>query len=215
MALTWPDALPRPEPRVLITAAAALGVLVLVGGGIWFWQASAESQASAAYAAALTRAHVAATRNAPAEARATAVRELEATLASYPSAGLAAQAALELGGLRFTDGQYGPARSAYEISAARAGSGTLRALARTGLGAAWEAERNFANAAEAYRTALADLKPKEFLYEDTLLNLARVQELGGKKDDAIASYRRLLKDVPQTRRGEDVRARLASLGATP
>jgi tetratricopeptide (TPR) repeat protein len=168
-----------------------------------------------AYSAALTRVATASAKTAPPEVRATAVRELETVLASYPSGGMAAQAALELAGLRYADRQYAQARSAYEIAAARAGSGTLRALARAGIAGTWEAERNFGNAAEAYRAVLADLKPKEFLYEDTMVDLARVLELGGKKDDAIATYRRLLKDVPQSKRAEDVRARLASLGAAP
>lgn len=215
MALTWTDRLPRPDPRMTLLVAAAVLVLALVAGGIWYWQAAAESRAAMAYSAALTRVSAATARTATPEARAAAVRELETVLASHPSGGMAAQAALELGGLRYTDRQYAQARSAYEIAAARAGSGTLRALARAGIAAAWEAERDFAKAADAYRAVLGDLKPKEFLYEDMLVDLARVLELGGKKDDAIATYRRLLKDVPQTKRAEDVRARLASLGATP
>ena len=51
--------------------------------------------------------------------------------------------------------------------------------------------------------------------EDALIDQARSLELAGKKDDAIAAYRRVLKDVPTARRADDVRSRLASLGASP
>ena len=216
MALSWSERLPQPDARKLSIAAAAVLAVLLAGVGGWYWYAAAESRAAAAYAVAMTRAGSVLTRSNPApEVRAAAIKDLEAALAAYPSASMAAQAALELGSLRYTDRQYGPARAAYQIAAGRSGAGTLRALARVGVAATWEAERNFGNAIEAYQTALNDLRPKEFLFEDTLVDLARVQELSGKKDEAIATYRRLLKDVPQTRRLEDVRARMASLGATP
>ena len=216
MALSWRERLPHPDTRTVSIAAAAVLAVLVVGVGAWYWYAAAESRAASAYAAALTRAGSVLTRNNPApEARANAIKDLEAALAAYPSASLASQAALELGSLRYADRQYGPARAAYQIAAGRSGSGTLRALGRVGVAATWEAERNFGNAIEAYQAALGDLKPKEFLFEDTLVDLARVQELSGKKDEAIATYRRLLKEVPQTRRLEDVRTRMASLGATP
>ena len=213
--LAWPDRLAFLDRRTVVTAALVVVAAAVIAGGIWFWLSAEERRASAAYASAMVRLGTARARNAPPEARATAARELETALSSYPSATMAAQAAFELGSLRFADRQYAQARSVWEVAVARAGSPTLRALARAGIGGTWEAERNFANAIQAYQAALGDLKPKAFLYEDTLIDLGRAQELAGKKDDAVATYRRLLKDVPQTRRGEDVRARLASLGATP
>ena len=45
------------------------------------------------------------------------------------------------------------------------------------------------------------------------MDLARAQELSGKKSEAADTYRRLLKDVPASRRADDVKARLAALGA--
>jgi TolA-binding protein len=50
---------------------------------------------------------------------------------------------------------------------------------------------------------------------DLLLDLARVYELGGKKDAAVETYRKVLKEVPETPRADEARARLARLGATP
>ena len=215
ITLSWTDRLAFVNRRAVIAAALVVIAVAVIAGAVWFWLSAEERRASAAYATAMVRLGSARTRNAPPEARTAAARELEAALASYPSAAMAAQAAFELGSLRFADRQYAQARSAWEVALARAGAPTLRALARAGIGGTWEAERNFANAIQAYQAALSDLKPKEFLYEDTLIDLGRVQELANKKDDAVGTYRRLLKDVPQTRRAEDVRARLASLGATP
>ncbi|MGH7393193.1 MAG: tetratricopeptide repeat protein, partial [Candidatus Rokuibacteriota bacterium] len=92
---------------------------------------------------------------------------------------------------------------------------TVRTLARAGIGYAWEGEQNWAKAAEAFQAALADLKPGDFHYEELLIDLARVQEVGGQKPAAIDTYRRLLKEVPGSLRADDVRTRLASLGAAP
>lgn len=211
----WIERYVVPYRRVAIVAVlAALGLAAVVAG-VWYWQAAEERRATATYASALARLASAGGRELAPEARAAAARDLEAALQAYPSASMAAQAAFELAGLRFADRQYAQARSAYEVALARAVSRTLRTLARLGIATTWEAERNFAKAVEAYQAALADLGPNDFQYEDTLLSLARSQELGGRRDDAVQTYRRVLKDVPKTSRTDEVRARLASLGATP
>jgi hypothetical protein len=57
-----------------------------------------------------------------------------------------------------------------------------------------------------------ELDPRSFLYEEALMDQARCLEMAGKKDEAIAAYERLLKEVPTAKRAEDVRTRLASLG---
>jgi hypothetical protein len=44
------------------------------------------------------------------------------------------------------------------------------------------------------------------------MDLARAQELSGKKSEAADTYRRLLKEVPGSRRADDVKTRLAALG---
>ena len=128
---------------------------------------------------------------------------------------MALQAAQLLGNLRFASGQYEGARAAYQVTIARAGAGTMATLARAGIGYAWEAERKLPEATQAFEAVLADLKPTSFYYEELLSDLARVQERSGKKDAAIATYRRILKDLPKSPRAPEVRARLASLGATP
>lgn len=204
-----------PSRRTLLVTALVVLAVIAVGLGIWYWQAAEEQRAASTYAAALARLSTARAREATPEARVAAAQSLESALQAYPSASMAGQAAFELGGLRYADRQYAQARSAYEIAVARAEAPTLRTLARLGVASTWEAERDFAKAIDGYQAVLATLGPKDFQYEETLIDLARVQEVSGKKDDAIQTYRRLLKDVPNTRRAEDVRTRMASLGASP
>ena len=112
-------------------------------------------------------------------------------------------------------GAYAGARGAWEIALARAADApTLRTLARASIGYAWEAERKYGSAAEAYRAALAGLQPKDFLYEQLLVSLGRVQEVTGQMAEAVATYRRVLAEVPQARQADQVRARLLALGAS-
>jgi tetratricopeptide (TPR) repeat protein len=198
---------------LVATAAGIVGVAAIVTGG-WFWYAAEQSRAMVAYAEAMARVRAAQAPQATAQARAAAVRDLEATLARYPSAGAAPQAAYQLAGLRYDAGDYPGARGAYEIVLARGSSGTLRTLAQAALGYTWEAERNYQKAIDAYSTAVANRGPKDFYYESLLIDLARVQELAGRKAEAVATYQRLLKELPQARRAEEIRARLMSLGAS-
>jgi TolA-binding protein len=51
----------------------------------------------------------------------------------------------------------------------------------------------------------------QFFFEDAQLDLARAQALAGKPTEAVATYERVLKDVPDTRRAADIRARIAAL----
>lgn len=203
-----------PPWRTLAIAAASLIALGLLGFGAWAWNASQQGRAAAAYAETLAK-HRAAEGAVSPEARETAMRDLERVLAEYPSHAMAGHAAYMLGNLRFTSGQHDRARAAYQVAIARSSGGTIATLARAGTGYAWEAERKLPEAAQAFETAVADLKPGAFYYEELLSDLARVQEQSGKKDAAIATYRRMLKDLPRSARAPEIRTRLASLGAVP
>ena len=204
-----------PTWRTLAIIAAAVAAVLLLGLGGWLWTSVQQQRGMAAYTETLARARQGEGPAASTEARLQAIRELEGVLARYPSNAMAAQAAYELGNLRFAANEYDKARAAYRVTIAKTGSGTLGTLARAGIGYAWEAERKFAEALEAYQAALADLKSAAFYYEGLLVDLARAQELIGKRDEAIVTYRRILKDLPRSPRTDDVRNRLASLGATP
>ena len=202
----------RPNPRVLVMVGLSLVVLVLVIGGAWFWTSAQAERAQAVHADALAQAAVARSPEAPAAAKIAAVSALESALAQAPGAALAAQSAYELGNLRFDTGQYTTARAAYEIAHGRASGPTIRTLANAGIASTWEAERNFPKAVDAYTAAISGTQPGQFYYEDLVIGLGRSQELAGRRDDAIATYKRLLKDMPKLRREDEVRGRLASLG---
>jgi len=201
-----------PSRRTLFVLAGAVLAVLVLGGAAWFWYAAEQSRARAAYADVMVRVAAAEGPQATAEARTAAARDLEAILARYPSAAAVPQMAYQLGNVRYGAGQYAAARAAYEVVLARGATGTLRTLAQVGRGYTWEAERDWAKAMDAYRAALATLGPKDFYYEALLVDLARTQELAGRKDEAVETYRRLLKELPQARRGEEVRARLMRLG---
>jgi tetratricopeptide (TPR) repeat protein len=205
----------RPTRSTLAITAGVVVVLGLMATGVWFWNAAQVQRGSAAYAAALLRARQAEVPEAPAEVKARALGDLERVLAEYPSHPMAAEAAYVLGNLRFAGGQYDKARAAWQVVVTRSGGGTLGTMARAGIGYAWETERKFTEAAQVYEAGLARLKPTDFYYEEILFDLARVQELTGKKDAAIATYRRILKDVPKSVRVEEIRTQLANLGAGP
>jgi tetratricopeptide (TPR) repeat protein len=202
------------SPRTLLFGA--LGVLVLGGlaAGVWLWAEARDRRAVAVYAEPLSRLATARTALTP-EARATLAQELEAALAQYPSASLAPEAAYELGNLRFAERDWARARGAWEVVRAHAQSPTLRTLAAAGIGYAWEGEGKLKEARDAYGRALGAIKPGAFYFEELLMAQARVQELSGDKAGAVETYRRLLRDVPTSLRADDVRSRLASLGATP
>ena len=201
-----------PSRRTLLVLAGAVLAVLVLGGAAWVWYAADQSRARAAYADVMVRVAAAEGPQATAEARTAAARDLEAILARYPSAAAVPQMAYQLGNVRYGAGQYAAARAAYEVVLARGATGTLRTLAQVGRGYTWEAERDWAKAMDAYRAALARLGPKDFYYEALLVDLARTQELAGRKDEAVETYRRILKELPQARRGEEVRARLMRLG---
>lgn len=202
-----------PSRRTLLILAGAL-LLVLVGGAAGtVWYVRSARAAAAAYAGALTRVQLSRTNAPSPEASAAAVRQLETTLQQYPSGRLAPDAAYELGNLRYAERQYPAARSAYEVALARGAAPTIRALAHAGIAYTWEAEKDFARAADAFQAARVGAGPADFLYEELTLGLARTQELAGRRDQAIETYRRLLTDSTKTRRTDEIRARLASLGA--
>jgi tetratricopeptide (TPR) repeat protein len=202
-----------PAPRTLVAAALGLVLVGAIAVGGWYWYDTQQRRVGAAYAEVMTRAYAAQAPQAGSDARASVARDLEQLIAQHPSGPSAAEAAYELGNLRYAAQQYPAARGAYELAVARGGSPTVRTLARVSIGYTWEAERNFSKALEAYQVVAKELGPKDFLYEQTLVDLGRAQELAGRPADAVATYQRLLKELPAARRADDVRGRLAALGA--
>jgi tetratricopeptide (TPR) repeat protein len=197
--------------RLAIQAGIGVVAAVLIAVGVWAWYRSAESRGEAALASATVLGELASAPQATPEARTKAIDAFEAVLRDHPRFSGAAQAAYRLGNLRYAAGAYPQARGAYELALAKGGPASLRVLSAVGIGYTWEAEKNYVNAAAAYEAALRSMPAKTFLYEDTLMALARVQELGGKPAAAVETYQRLLKEMPDTRRADDLKTRLATL----
>jgi len=202
-----------PTGRTLIIAGIALLAVVALAAGGWYWHTVSRRHAMAAYAAAMTRAQPALSGQASAEVRAAGIGELETALTQYPSGPGAAQVAYELGSLRYDAQQYAQARGAWDLAAAQGAPRTLKTLSRGGVAYTWEAERNYPKAVDAFKIALTGLGPRDFYYEELIIGLGRTQELAGQKADAIATYQRALGELAQSRRLDEIKARLAALGA--
>ena len=208
--LSWPPTLP--PTRTLVIAALVVVAVGLAALGGWAWYDASQRRVSTAYATVTARVQAAEAPDASAEAKAAAIKDLEGLLTQYPSARMVPQAAFDLGNLRFATRNYAGARTAYELALQRGAPPMIATLARSGVARSWEAERDFAKSADAYGALVKDLDPKSFAYEDTLIDWARALELAGRKDEAVAAYQRVLKDVPNARRADDIRTRLAALG---
>lgn len=194
-----------------LLAVGALVVLGVLGFGGWTWYQSQQGQGAVALAAAAELAQKAQAPGATAEQRAAAAQALEAVIAQHPRYASLPEAAYRLGNVRYDAREYAAARGAYQIALAKGAAGAIKLMAAAGIGYTWEAEKDYAKAQTAFEAALAGLGPKDFLYEALLLDIARTQEFGGRRDAALETYRRLLKDVPDSRRADDVRTRIASL----
>ena len=195
---------------------AGLGLIILavVGlswGGWMLWTTRAESHGAVALAQARSLLAQAQAPNAVPEAKERAQKALEDVVAEYPRLSSGAQAAYQLGNLRFAAGQYPQARAAFQVARSRARSASLGSLASLGIGFTFEAEKNYEAAEKSFAETVKGAGPKDFLYEEAMSDMARVQELGGKRAAAVETYQKILKDLPDGRRAEELRARVAML----
>jgi tetratricopeptide (TPR) repeat protein len=187
--------------------------LALLGSAGWLWLRSADARGQAALAASADLVQQADGPLASPDARQKAIASLQAILAEHGRSSAAPQAAYELGNLQYGAGDYAAARGAYQLALAKGAAGSLRTLAASGVGYAWEAEKNYPSAVSAYEAVVREIAPRQFYFEDALLDLARAQSLAGKPADALATYERLLKDAPDSRRAPDIRAKILDLQA--
>lgn len=197
--------------RWSIVGAGALLVALVAGTGIWSFVEQREASARHALAAAsATYRHTMTTRQ---EAQlAEAATALQKFLREHPRSAGVAQGAYFLGNVEYERRNLDAARQAYEAAAQR-DTGSIAALSRLGLAYVWEAKEDPAQALGAYNQALERRGAKDFLYAELLLGKARMQEQLSKRDEAIQTYRKLLSDVPDSPQADDVRIRLAMLGA--
>ncbi len=195
-------------------AGLALIILAAVGlgwGGWMVWSTRAESHGAVALAQARFLLAQAQTPNAVPEAKERAQKALEDVVAEYPRLSSGAQAAYQLGNLRFAAGQYPQARAAFQVARSRARSASLTSLASLGIGFTFEAEKNYEAAEKSFAETVKGASAKDFLYEEAMSDMARVQELGGKRAAALETYQKILKELPDGRRAEELRARVATL----
>jgi tetratricopeptide (TPR) repeat protein len=198
--------------RIGLQALAVVVVVALLAAGAWAWYRSQESRGLTVLAEATALAQQAEDPQAPPELRSRAIKAMEAVLAEHPRLSASAEAAYHLANLKYAEGQYGPARGAYQLALAKGASGAVGALAGMGIGYTWEAEKNYASAVAAYDAVAKRQGAKDFVYEDALTAEGRAQELAGKPAEALELYQRALRDVPQTRRADYLRNRIANLG---
>ena len=197
--------------RWSVLGGAALIVALLVGAGIWtllgHWEAEAArrlGEASTAYRQAMAGGEDA--------ALVAAADTLRKALADHPRARGSAAAWYELGNLEYRRRAYDTALGAFE-AAADQDRGSIGGLSRLAVGYTWEAKGDLGQALAAYQAVLAGRDAADFLFGEALLGVARVQEGLQQTSAAVASYQRFLKDLPQSSRIPEVRARLAILGS--
>jgi tetratricopeptide (TPR) repeat protein len=187
---------------------AVVAVLVLA---VWLWMRTEDARGQAALAASADLVQQADGPLATSDARQKAIAALQQVLAQHGRTSAAPVAAYQLGNLQYQSGDYAAARGAYELALAKGAAGSVRTLAASGVGYTWEAQKNYANAVTAYEALVRQESPRQFFFEEALIDLARAQALAGKSTEAVATYERLLKEAPDTRRAADVRARIADL----
>ncbi|HEY7868457.1 MAG TPA: tetratricopeptide repeat protein [Methylomirabilota bacterium] len=194
----------------IVGVVVVLGLVVTAG---WLWMRAADARGYAALAATAEAVQDGSGPQATAAAREKAIGQLQAVLDQHGRSSAAPQAAYELGNLQYQAGAYGAARAAYEVALAKGAQGSVRTLSAAGIGYTWEAEKNYAGALAAFEATARALGPGQFYFEEALLDVARAQTLAGRPADARATYERVLKDAPETRRAEEIRARIAALPA--
>ncbi|HKW92722.1 MAG TPA: tetratricopeptide repeat protein [Methylomirabilota bacterium] len=197
--------------RLGLKIAVVMVALAVLAGAGWFWLRAEDNRGLTALAATADLVQEAAGPQATADTRRKAISALQTVLDQHARSSAAPQAAYQLGNLQYQAGDFAAARAAYQVALAKGATASVRTLAAVGIGYTWEAQKNYANALTAYDAVVRDVAPRKFFHEEALLDLARAQTLAGKPGEAIATYERLLKDAPDTRRAPDVRAKILEL----
>lgn len=136
---------------------------------------------------------------------------LEGHLSRHPDTRAAVYSLYYLGSIAFSRGNYDLAISRFRAAIATGKeAGILKVLLRQGIANSLEAKGDFDAAASAYRdagsVAEADMKTQSRLGE------ARVLGLAGKKTEAAALYRLILKESPETPFRDLIEIELAQTG---
>lgn len=208
---TWFADLP---PLVRWASIGAVGLLVVAGvaGAVWSWVEGRELEAARLVAPLARDASQAIARGERSALDANA-EQLRQFLKDRGRSRASAEAWYLLGNVDFKRDSYDSAATAY-AEASRRGPESLTGLSRLGLAYTREAKGDFAGALEAVNQALQGRSSKDFAYPELLMAKARIQTQLKDSAGAVETYRRFLRDLPTSARGEEVRGRLALLGAS-
>ena len=188
-------------------------VVVTLGVATWSWLDHREARAQRAVGRVEQQATQALARGERSALDAGAV-QLRAFLKDHGGSRASSKAWYLLGGVEFQRGDLGAAATAYG-EAARRGSPSVAALSRLDLSYVREAKGDLPGALQAVNQGLQGRTARDFLYQDLLMAKGRFLEETKDMAGAVDVYRRLLRELPAAARGDEVRGRLALLGASP
>lgn len=204
----------------IVMAAGAAAVAILIGYGIWAWRDSrlvageaALASVERAFDAPIGAAGGPGTESFPtAAAKYQAVRERADKVIAEHGSTPAGERARYLRALAlFEGGDVAAARQALEEFLDRNPRHFLAAAVKRKIAETYEREKNFDAACERYR-ALAESPVAELPAEAALLDTARCENARGHREDAVAAYRRIVNEYPDSPYAADARALLLELG---
>ena len=199
----WSNWWEVPARRNLVLAVVS--GLVVVGAGAWFWKTSAARKEAFA-SQAVQQARVAAEQgNLP-----LAASELQKITQTYAGTRSSVEAMLVLNQVRMVNGQTELAVVGLRDFIAKNPPAEYRVPAYGLLGVALENTRKPLEAAAAYEQA-SNGAQVDYLKADYLLSAARAYRDGGKPDQAIAAYQKVVKDYSKTPGLNEAQVRLAEL----
>jgi TolA-binding protein len=218
-----------------LTAVAAhrdriiLGAVVLVAvgaaaGGYGYWKGRTEDQASAllAQAMAVSQAPIVPAPTVPGatqqagtypteQAKLEAARKgFEQVVGSYPSTASGEAARYHLGSVLLMMGRHAEAEAAFRDLGGRSAS-LYGQAARLGLAQALAAQAKYADAIKTL-TDLSAERDGAMPVDGVLMELARVSEKAGKREEARAAFRRVVDEFPESPYVPEARARLSAMG---
>jgi tetratricopeptide (TPR) repeat protein len=201
-------------PGIIRWASAATAgalVLVAIGAAGWSWLERRETTAERLLSPIAQEVSQALAR-AERPSLDSSGERLRQFLRDHGRSRVAAEAWYLTGNVEFQRKDLDAAARAYS-EAARRGPASIAGLSRLGLGYVREAKGDLAGALEAVNQALQGRATKDFLYPDLLLAKGRIQVQLKDTAGAVETYRRFLRDLASSARADEVRGRLALLGA--
>jgi outer membrane protein assembly factor BamD (BamD/ComL family) len=199
----WSNWWEIPARRNLVLAAA--GALVLAAAGTWFWKTSADRKEAFASRAVQQARQAAEQGNLP-----LAASELQKITQTYSGTRSAVEAMLVLNQVRMVNGQTELAVVGLKEFIAKNPPMEYRVPAYGLLGVALENTKKPLEAAAAYEQASAGAQV-DYLKADYLLQAARAYRDGGKPDEAIKAYQKIIKDWSKSPALNEAQVRLAEL----